>query len=649
MQNSWPQVYPGMPTGDYSPAWQNYFQVTENLPSVTWSLPRNWAGNIPVQRVGHPNDTLFFWGFESSNGSFTANSSEPWGIWLNGGPGGSSLLGLLIENGPIHLLSNYSLVQNPYAWSTVADYVWMDQPVGTGFSTVDINGYAPDEDQLAADFMGFLENFVKVFPNLATRPLHITGESYAGKYIPYITKAYFGMDNPPVNLTGIAMGDGTMTSTETFNELPVVTVLETYPQIIGYDTQVFEYFQEQSALCGYNLILQYPQPEHFPSLNAPVPFSAAYSAEYSTKLTKQQFVREVQGRHVEKLGKRDSEGARQEHDERLRARDMWKRDLAGRANGTIDPLYECDLYTEMIDYAVNFTFPWSVGHEFDVYNIPDALSPEAPTDGSVFLNDAQTRAAIHAPTSKNWVEVTREPFGPNNIFKYAYGDPSVEPMAFLTELATNATAHDVSIVIYSGNDDSLVPHFGSQIAIQNTTFGGIQGFTRKPETPWYNDAGEFAGIVHQERGWKYVLVANAGHLLGYNNPISVRDLITLCTHPFLPPLFQALALVREFIFGNNETGLVTNTSSGGVSVVGGEMTSLGNEVLTGQAAIYYGAATTASSYFFPSATVEAWNAFISTATPSATSGTSPTPSMGLVSSKVVFLGSALAIALVLLY
>lgn len=61
------------------------FQVTESLPNVTWPLSRNWAGNIPVQRSGHPNDTLFFWAFESSKGSFTANSSEPWGIWLNGG------------------------------------------------------------------------------------------------------------------------------------------------------------------------------------------------------------------------------------------------------------------------------------------------------------------------------------------------------------------------------------------------------------------------------------------------------------------------------------------------------------------------------------------------------------------------------------
>ncbi|KAH0834739.1 Alpha/Beta hydrolase protein [Lanmaoa asiatica] len=656
LPGSWPQVYPGMPAGDYSPEWQNYFRVTEPLPNVSWPLARNWAGNIPVQRADHPNDTLFFWAFESSNGSFTANCSEPWGIWLNGGPGASSLVGLLFEvritlswynqsiviviltcvpqSGPIQLFSNYSAFENQYAWTTVADYVWIDQPVGTGFSTADANGYVPDEDQLGADFMGFLENLVKVFPNLATRPLHLTGESYAGTYIPYITKAYFEMDNPPVHLAGIAIGDGVITSFETFEELPVISVLETYPQIIGYDTQVFEYFREQSALCGYNLTLQYPQPEHFPTLNAALPLSgSAYSRTYNAKLIQKRFVDEVQGRLASRLKERD--GSVLEHDETLRARDVWKRDLAGRANGTIDPWYQCDLYTEMIDYAVNFTFPWctfpffslrlifhstirllALGAEFDYYNIPDALSPEPLTDASVFLNDAQTRAAIHAPTSKDWVEVIPSPFASANSSSKC---SKVRPMAFLTDLATNATAHGMAIVIYSGNDDSLVPHFGSQG--RNTTFGGIQGFTRRPETPWYNDAGELAGIVHQERGWTYILVAHAGHLLGYTNPSS------------------ALTLVREFIFGNNQTGLVTNTSSGTVTVIGGEVSSLGGEIMTGEAAIYYGQATTESSYLFPSATVEAWDAYIATAT--ATSRASSIISTGSVTSNIFCLGSAL--------
>lgn len=62
---------------------------------------------------------------------------------------------------------------------------------------------------------------------------------------PYIAKAYFEMDNPPVNLARIAIGDGSIASGEVFQLLPVVSVLETYPQIIGYDTEVLEYFRQQ--------------------------------------------------------------------------------------------------------------------------------------------------------------------------------------------------------------------------------------------------------------------------------------------------------------------------------------------------------------------------------------------------------------------
>ncbi|KAG6332041.1 hypothetical protein ID866_7052 [Astraeus odoratus] len=462
--------------------------------------------------------------------------------------------------------------------------------------------------------MGFLSNFVKVFPHLAHRPLHLIGESYAGMYIPYITKAYFEMQNPPVRLAKIAIGDGTIGSGESFELLPVasnngvsyllhshtlqVSILETYPQIIGYDTEVLEYFKEQTVLCGYDLTLEYPQNGHFPTLTfTPGQKSnlegVASSRKYKAHLTKQSLMQDAQDRFAAKFAKRN---ARVSKRERMRSQDVWKRDLAGRANGTIDPWYGCDLYSEMIDYAINFTFPWSLsqstGGMFDVYNIPDALNPEAPMDGSTFLNDPYTRAAIHAPTSKNWVESITYPFGS----KYSNGDPSVEPMAFLSGLATNATQHDVNIIIYSGNDDSLIPHLGSQVAIQNTTFGGIQGFTRKPQTPWYNDAYEFAGVVHQERGWIYVLISHAGHLVGYTNPVS------------------ALTFIREFVFGNNQTGLVVDMNGGGTTVVGGEVSSLGNEILTGEAGIYYGSATTESTYFFPSATIAAWNAYVETAT-----------------------------------
>jgi len=65
------------------------FQVTNKLPNVTYDIGRTYAGNIGVQRPGHPNDTLFFIGVEKAKGSLTASPSprnrDPWGLWLNGG------------------------------------------------------------------------------------------------------------------------------------------------------------------------------------------------------------------------------------------------------------------------------------------------------------------------------------------------------------------------------------------------------------------------------------------------------------------------------------------------------------------------------------------------------------------------------------
>jgi carboxypeptidase D len=233
------------------------------------------------------------------------------------------------------------------------------------------------------------------------------------------------------------------------------------------------------------------------------------------------------------------------------------------------------------------------GGEFDVYNIPDALNPEVPMDASVFLNDNRTRTAIHAPTSKDWVLDFDFPFG-------ALGgdDPSPEPMVFLTDLATNGTEQGVGFVLFSGNDDSLVTHRGTQVVIQNTTFGGIQGFTRKPATPWTDDSGNFAGIVHQERNWTYVLFQGAGHLVAAKTPITAK------------------VFVQQFVFGTNTTGLVNGTS-----IVGGEDSALAEDVLPGSDPIYYGSLTTQSSTVWPSATIAAWQAFIETETASAASAT----------------------------
>jgi cathepsin A (carboxypeptidase C) len=129
--------------------------------------------------VGHKH--LFFWYFKSENVASDATSS-PLALWLTGGPGGSSMLGMLQELGPC-LINEHGngTVYNPYGWNKDTALVFVDQPAGVGFSYVDEGQALPgDSFTSAADMQVFLQMFVsQVFPEHRDGPLVITGESYA--------------------------------------------------------------------------------------------------------------------------------------------------------------------------------------------------------------------------------------------------------------------------------------------------------------------------------------------------------------------------------------------------------------------------------------------------------------------------------------
>ncbi|KAH9913998.1 alpha/beta-hydrolase [Epithele typhae] len=578
--SSFPHDYPGKPSGDFSPAWQTYFEVTEPLPGVNFALPRSFAGNVDVDRAGHPNNTLFFWAFERENGSLTASAGdrgdEPWGIWLNGGPGSSSMFGLrtklaatLPSNGPIHLDQNQQPFKNDFSWDQLADYVWVDQPVGVGWSTTDSDGYVADEDQVGTDFMGFLSNLVKVFPSLATRPLYLTGESYAGRYIPYIMKAYFQMPNPPVKIAKFVIGDGSIGSGTLHTEAATLQIIQTYPQLINYDPGAYEFFAEQFHLCGFDVNLTYPQTGgYFPSFINQTPDAPATGiSKYTSRAN-------------------------------VKARAKRADPSRSGPQGAIDPWYGCYVWDEMVDYALNFSMPWVRADTRRAYRSTRSTtrSDPVPSHGSAFFNDPQARAAVHAPTSKNWR---------SSIFYPFLGDPErgrdhSEPMVFLTDLATNASAQGIQVVLYSGNDDSLVAHRGTEGAYSNTTFGGTQGFTQRPSTPWYDDSGALAGVVHQERNWTYVLILHAGHFVPQGAPAA------------------AYVFLREFVLGANTTGLVA--SADGAALGGGDA-ALSAYAIRGADGIEVGSVTPTGTVTFASATVAAWDAFIGTVTGPAGAGT----------------------------
>ena len=150
------------------------------------------------------HNKVFYWFFAARNNPATA----PLVIWFTGGPGCSSELAVVFENGPFTLNRDFTVTKNPYSWNVNANLLYIDQPIGTGFSEATEDKYAKDQAMVKAYFVEFFQKWLQEFPEFKGRPLYITGESYAGHYIPQIGNALFLLNSPDVNLKGLAIGNG---------------------------------------------------------------------------------------------------------------------------------------------------------------------------------------------------------------------------------------------------------------------------------------------------------------------------------------------------------------------------------------------------------------------------------------------------------
>jgi carboxypeptidase C (cathepsin A) len=150
-------------------------------------------------------------------GDVRANSmlTSPGCVFVHLGPGCSGGLGWFYENGPYNLQIDQTLSVNNYSWSETAHLLYVDQPIGTGFSTLDPSKgtsatYVTTIQEQTAQLYTVLKSFFSThFPQYAANPFTITGESYAGKYIPNLATAILdGQKEFPLNLVSIAIGDG---------------------------------------------------------------------------------------------------------------------------------------------------------------------------------------------------------------------------------------------------------------------------------------------------------------------------------------------------------------------------------------------------------------------------------------------------------
>ncbi|OQR96862.1 serine protease family S10, partial [Achlya hypogyna] len=174
------------------------------------SLP-GYADEAPIpfdQYAGHlqlPSNgqKMFYWHVEAAANASTA----PLVLWLNGGPGCSSLGGFFTELGPFVVNSDLSVARNPYAWNRKVNMVFLESPSGVGFSTPVLDSSNYTDDFTTDRIYEFLKQFLQAYPAYADRDFYVTGESYAGMYIPFLAHTLVTKPLPSLGFKGFAIGN----------------------------------------------------------------------------------------------------------------------------------------------------------------------------------------------------------------------------------------------------------------------------------------------------------------------------------------------------------------------------------------------------------------------------------------------------------
>ncbi|CAL5191344.1 unnamed protein product [Lathyrus oleraceus] len=229
-----------------------------NLPGQPHVEFHQFSGYVNVDNKNQK--ALFFYFVEAQNDA----ASKPLVLWLNGGPGCSSLgVGAFSENGPFRPKGE-GLVRNQFSWNTEANMLYLESPIGVGFSySTNTSSYEGVNDKITAmDNLIFLQNWFVKFPEYRNRSLFIVGESYAGHYVPQLAELMlqFNKKEKLFNLKGIALGNPVLEYATDFNSraeffwshgLISDSTFKMFTSVCNYSRYVREYYNGAvSPLCS---------------------------------------------------------------------------------------------------------------------------------------------------------------------------------------------------------------------------------------------------------------------------------------------------------------------------------------------------------------------------------------------------------------
>ncbi|CAF2128290.1 unnamed protein product [Rotaria magnacalcarata] len=208
------------------------------LPKEASSI-RMHAGHLPVNSEHH--GALFFWHFASKY----AGDKPRTVIWLNGGPGCSSLIGAWAEISPFRFQDKTTIVENNGSWHMFTNLLFIDQPAGTGFSYIDTDSFIHELDEMTNHFLNFLDRYINIFPELLQNDIYLAGESFAGQYIPYIARAIL-TKRSELKLLGLLIGNGWIDPSSTYESYLPFAVAN---NLVENNSVLYHKIAAQTEIC----------------------------------------------------------------------------------------------------------------------------------------------------------------------------------------------------------------------------------------------------------------------------------------------------------------------------------------------------------------------------------------------------------------
>ncbi|KAF7294558.1 Carboxypeptidase [Mycena indigotica] len=438
----------------------------ENTTGFCDPAVRSYAGYVDIQ-ARH----LFFYYFESRS----APESDDVLLWFNGGPGGASSLGLFMELGPCTVTSENTTEINPYSWNSKANTLFIEQPVGVGFSYAEYGQSIDTTEAAANDIAAFLAIFFESMDGLKGRRLHIAGESYGGRYVPLFASQIFDNNQratqlgiTPINLISAIVGK----SIDLLTSLCCPNKTQEMAVAIFFSYTITSYYDMQCGITSPNV--------------RPIQ-TISNCVQMKTILPRCK--KAIQAHCIDTFDIINCMAAESFCGEAL----MTPFTLTGKS------MY--DMRTECIG------------------EVTDTLCYPITKKIAAYLNSSPIRSILGVPLAPALPNITMANMTVNALFS-ASGDVHQTSTGHLAALLD----HGVQVLLYAGSSDFICNYVGIERLARGLEWSGQEEFAAEPLRELLVD-GVAVGEMREFHGLTFASVWNAGHMVPHDKPAEALALI----------------------------------------------------------------------------------------------------------------------------